>query len=257
MDNITWRLYLNSIIYYIIMFVCPFVFVEPCGGGVNPVSHLIYATYAIIQAIFEVHTVIKIQRYVDDPNILKFNKWHFVEMIMGQIARFDTYLDICFINLLIQCKVWKLVVPVSCLVILYLIYPLYTLVKLSKLTKNFNHTQPKLERNCDLAFVRENMLLATVLDSFCIENNVNVCKKNLPFGRLMGIWTLVTQDGPQYLIHLLFMFVIHSEVDHYGLTIMMSLVCSTFAIAISIFNCIMCDHNEFDPALLEIELKKR
>jgi len=101
------------------------------------------------------------------------------------------------------------------------------------------------------------MLLATVLDSFCIENNLNVCKKNLPFGRAMGIWTIIFQDGPQYLIHLLFMFAIPSDVNHYSITITMSIICSTFAIIISIFNCVMCTHNEFDPALLEVELKRR
>jgi hypothetical protein len=40
------------------------------------------------------------------------------------------------------------------------------------------------------------MLLATVLDSFCIENNIEVCKKPIAFGRIMGIWTLLTQDAP-------------------------------------------------------------
>ena len=43
-----------------------------------------------------------------------------------------------------------------------------------------------------MAFVRENMLLATVLDSFCIENNVDVGKKSYAFGRVMGIWTMIT-----------------------------------------------------------------
>ena len=68
---------------------------------------------------------------------------------------------------------------------------------------------------------------------------------------------MVTQDGPQYLIHLLFLFALESQVNHYTVTIWMSLVTSSFAICISIFNCIMCDHNEFDPILLEIELKRR
>ena len=41
--------------------------------------------------------------------------------------------------------------------------------------QSYNHTLPRIERNCRLAFIRENMLLATVLDSFCIDNNVEVC----------------------------------------------------------------------------------
>ena len=37
----------------------------------------------------------------------------------------------------------------------------------------------------------------------------------------------------------------------------MSLVCSSIAMPISIFNIIMCAQNEFDPIILEIEMKKR
>lgn len=101
------------------------------------------------------------------------------------------------------------------------------------------------------------MLLATVLDSFCIDNSTEVCKKAIPFGRTMGIWTLATQDGPQYLIHLLFIWVIKTRVEHYEVTVIMSLIVSSIAIQISIFNCIMCSQNEFDPILLELEMKKR
>lgn len=101
------------------------------------------------------------------------------------------------------------------------------------------------------------MLLATVLDSFCINNNIEICKRPVPFGRIMGIWTLATQDGPQYLIHLLFMFVIPTDISHTELTVLMSLIVSTFAMQISIFNCIMCSPNEFDPILLQMEFKRR
>ena len=37
----------------------------------------------------------------------------------------------------------------------------------------------------------------------------------------------------------------------------MSLVVSSIAVTISIFNCIMCSQNEFDPIILQIELKRR
>jgi hypothetical protein len=73
----------------------------------------------------------------------------------------------------------------------------------------------------------------------------------------MGIWTLSTQDGPQYIIHLLFIFVIHSRVDHYTITVILSLIVSTLAFFISSFNCIMCTPNEFDPIIVELEFKKR
>ena len=35
------------------------------------------------------------------------------------------------------------------------------------------------------------------------------------------------------------------------------MVCSCFAILVSLFNMIMCAQNEFDPIILEDELKKR
>ena len=37
----------------------------------------------------------------------------------------------------------------------------------------------------------------------------------------------------------------------------MSLVVSTFAVCISIFNVVMCTPNEFDPIVVELEFKKR
>lgn len=115
---------------------------------------------------------------------------------MGQLARFDTYLDVCFLSLLVQCDERNLYVPVLVFIIMYCTYPIYNILGLLRLKQSFNHTLPKIERNCFLSFIRENMLLGTVLDSFCIENNTEICKKPLAFGRVMGAWTLLTQDGP-------------------------------------------------------------
>jgi len=115
------------------MFICPFVFVEPCGGGVNPISHLIYFVFALVSGIFEVRTVFSIENKVNDERVLKFNKWHWVELLMGQIARLDTYLDVCFLNLLLQCSVWKLVIPVGTLILIYITYPLSSIIRLMKL----------------------------------------------------------------------------------------------------------------------------
>ena len=56
------------------------------------------------------------------------------------------------------------------------------------------------------------------------------------------------------LIHLLFMFLVTNDVSHSDTTVIMSIIVSTFAIAISVFNIIMCSQNEFDPTLLLIEL---
>jgi len=159
--------------------------------------------------------------------------------------------------MLFQCQQWNLVIPIGCLILIYISFPIYTLFNLSTLKQTFNHAMPKIERNCNISFIRENMLVATVLDSFCIDNNTEMCKKPVPFGRAMGVWTIVTQDGPQMFIHLLFMFVVHTTISHADTTVVMSIIVSTFAIMISVFNIIMCSQNEFDPIILQIELKKR
>lgn len=172
---------------------------------------------------------------------------------MGQIARFDTYLDVCFFVLLFQCQEWYLVIPIGVLILIYVSYPIYTILN-DMYTRNrkydFNHAMPIMERNCNLCFVRENMLMATVLDSFCIDNQTVICKKPIHFGRIQAIWTLMTQDGPQMLIHLLFMFFVQNDVSHADTTVVMSIIVSSFAIGISVFNIIMCQPNEFDPVLL-------
>ena len=60
MDGMTFLLYLNSFIYYIIMFVCPVVFVEECGEGLNLTSHYIYACYSVVTLFAEVGLVLRI-----------------------------------------------------------------------------------------------------------------------------------------------------------------------------------------------------
>ena len=40
------------------------------------------------------------------------------------------------------------------------------------------------------------MLLATVLDSFCINNSFYFMGKPLVFGKLMGVISFFTQDAP-------------------------------------------------------------
>ena len=101
MDWMTVALYFNTLVYYIIMFVAPFVFVNECGEGLNNLSHYIYALYSLGTIFLETLVVILIQKKLDNKNLLKFNKWHVVEMIMGQIAHCDTYLDVCFLSLLL------------------------------------------------------------------------------------------------------------------------------------------------------------
>jgi hypothetical protein len=54
-----------------------------------------------------------------------------------------------------------------------------------------------------------------------------------------------------------FIFVVYTEIPHSLPTVLTSFVVATMAMPISIFNIIMCAQNEFDPILLELELKKR
>ena len=74
--------------------------------------------------------------------------------------------------MLFRCQSWDLVIPIGSLILIYISFPIYTLYKLSTLKQTFNHAMPKIERNCNISFIRENMLVATVLDSFCIDNNI-------------------------------------------------------------------------------------
>lgn len=150
-------------------------------------------------------------------------------------------------------------IPIAIFILLYISYPLYTLSRLAFERDELNHTLPGIERNCMIAFIRENMLAATVLDSFSIDNGFNLTSNTtMAFGRFMGIYTLAFQDGPQMLIHIIFMIFIKNHISHSELTVVMSLIVSgCFALPISIFNIVMCAPNEFDPILLEIELKKR
>ena len=111
---------------------------------------------------------------------------------MGQIARFDTFLDFMFIVIVMECpelRVWL------CLTSFYMIanflYPTAMLIyKLRMPSQQLQHTMPYMEATNFLSFVRENMLLATVVDSFCINNTFSLLKKkHVTFGRLMGAHT--------------------------------------------------------------------
>ena len=73
---------------------------------------------------------------------------------------------------------------------LTVLYPIYMLIKLLRVNGSLNHTLPKLERNCKLSFIREQMGLATVLDSFSITNYENIFGKQIFFNRIMSTITL-------------------------------------------------------------------
>ena len=101
------------------------------------------------------------------------------------------------------------------------------------------------------------MLIATILDSFCISNFMEICKKPIVFGKIVATWTFFMQDLPQFCIHVWFLLFDdnHHGVPHDDKTVKMSLIVSAVAVLISGFNFVMMGPNDFDPCLLQIELK--
>ena len=129
-----------------------------------------------------------------NKNLLMFNKWHVVELFMGSVARTDTFLDICFIHIISNC--WEeyitWLIPASIFAIINLIFQMIMLLRLLKTDFGNSLVQPYLESACFVSFIRENMLLATVLDSFCINNSFYFLGKPLVFGKLMGFISFFT-----------------------------------------------------------------
>ena len=85
-------MYFWSIIYYIILFVLPFVFKQQyCGGLFYSGLYIVYGTYAVLNSLWEVYVVLRIQSQIrkisPDQNkakrLLDFNRWHVVELFMG------------------------------------------------------------------------------------------------------------------------------------------------------------------------------
>ena len=279
-------MYFWSIMYYIILFVLPFVFKQDyCGGLFYHWLFIVYGSYALLNAAWEVYIVLRIQTEIRRAfknkqaakKLLDFNRWHVVELFMGQIARLDTFMDFLFIVIIIWCPELKVWLGISSVFMaLNLIFPIFMLFKLAKRKKHIlEHTMPYMEDINFLSFLRENMLLATVIDSFCINNTKTFFKKyksksggtgvHVVFGRLMGGLSFFLQDFPQFTLHACFkiyplVFSNYSLV-HYHLKgqqlLLISMVVSGMAVLISLFNLVMCVENEFDPVLLEAALAKR
>ena len=112
MRPIRIMMYFWSVMYYIILFALPFVFKKDyCGGLFYNELYICYGSYAILNAGWEVYVVLRIQTAIrkrfknkrDAKKLLDFNRWHVVELFMGQIARFDTFLDFLFIVIVAAC----------------------------------------------------------------------------------------------------------------------------------------------------------
>ena len=83
MDKITWILYSNQVIWYLIVFIFPIVFVNECGEGLNLTCHYIYGAYSLLTIYLEIALVLQMQAHLKNDSMLKFNKWHLVELFFG------------------------------------------------------------------------------------------------------------------------------------------------------------------------------
>ena len=165
MPSIKLHLYLWTISYYIITFIIPFFLTfDDCSRTFKPELYYIYFGYSVLNSIWEIYQVLKIQRYVKESSILKFNKWHFVELLMGLTARLDTFLTVCFAILISHCAeaFMPYLVPTTIFIGVNLIFPFTMLIRNLK-NKNGALCQPYLECCCFLSFIRENMLLLLCL----------------------------------------------------------------------------------------------
>ena len=66
MDVLTKVLYVNALIFYSIIFICPPMFANACGFGIDNASHYVYTVYSIISFVAEMCLVLKIQRSIGD-----------------------------------------------------------------------------------------------------------------------------------------------------------------------------------------------
>ena len=92
MKPIRVMMYFWSIMYYLILFVLPFLFKEDyCGGLFYNWLYVCYGTYAVLNAIWEIYIVLRIQSKIRRASrdkkhaktLLDFNRWHVVELFMG------------------------------------------------------------------------------------------------------------------------------------------------------------------------------
>jgi len=98
----------------------------------------------------------------------------------------DTYFCMVFFVLVDAGRVWRLMIPVGGLILLSQVFP--TLIIIGNCCKNSKKSTsplPKIETAAQLCLVRENMMLACVLDSFCINNYYTVNGKERVLGRLV------------------------------------------------------------------------
>lgn len=128
-------LYFWTVIYYLIVFVAPYILKEPeCEETFDFSLFILYGVYLLLTSVWEIKVVLDIQKLLNNKKLLHFNKWHVVELFMGAIARTDTFLDICFVHILVNC--WSIyipwIIPSLSFAVINLLFPLYMLIKLMR-----------------------------------------------------------------------------------------------------------------------------
>ena len=207
----------------------------------------------------EMSIAIYLQWKINDRKVLSLNIWHFVELLFGLVMRLDTYFCMAFFMIVYECGCSKYTIPVGLLILASQVMPAVIIIGncCKSRKKNVTSPLPKIEQAAQLCLVRENMMLACVLDSFCINNYYTTCGKERVLGRLTQYNNFLFQDFPQTVIHVAFLYDKICPVSHYEATIKISLIFSYVAICIAILNLIMFKPNDFDPVVLQVELKKR
>ena len=207
----------------------------------------------------EMGIAIYLQCKINDPKVLSLNIWHFIELLFGTVARIDTFLCVSFFVIVWSARAWHLIIPVGAFIFLSQIFPTVIIITncCKQKSKNKKSPIPKIETAAQLCLVRENMMLACILDSFSIDNYYTVCGTERVLGRLTQFNNFGLQDFPQTLIHVMFLYDYSTEVSHDGFTVKLSLFFSMVAAAIALLNLVMFKPNDFDPVVLQVELKKR
>ena len=84
MQNIGRAMYFLTIIYFITMFGLPAIFIEgECGEGIGHWVYYVYGGQALLTLSYEIIAVRLIEKRLHKKEVLQFNRWHFVEAIMG------------------------------------------------------------------------------------------------------------------------------------------------------------------------------
>ena len=77
-------MYFLTVLYFVTMFMVPMVYIKgECGEGIHDWVFYFYGAQALATGLYEICAVISIQKRVNNKELLDFNKWHVMELMMG------------------------------------------------------------------------------------------------------------------------------------------------------------------------------